>query len=241
MRRSAVPVGIFGSPGDIEGRISERAPTREVVPSTARSRVVLVAVVLVLAALFGPDSWPGSGLSQTSASRGTRGCGCRHSSVTSAASALKELPHELHAGADASRVPRGDDPASKLFNPTAVGKVLSIVLLIPLLANRSGGRLRSGRRGMLTVTLALSSSMFIERMAGGSPVHWPIPFWRCRHCADHRPDPLVVRVDRGGCVFYPVSAVAPGIAMFLVMFVYGAAIGRGRGLERAEASGLPGR
>ena len=216
--------------------MSATVPTREIVPSTARSRVVLVAVVLVLVALFGPGLLARIRLlSQTF--------------ILSGDARIWMPPFLRYTGRASSQgdyitnymlalTPAGFravmTPLSKLFNPTAVGKVLSIVLLIPLLTGLAlGGRRLLGRWGMLaTLTLALSS-VDVHRENGG----------RCRPficlsrsgavgvCADHRPDPLVVRVDRGGCGFLSgVRRRAAGLPCSWCCSLYPA-------VDRGEAAG----
>jgi hypothetical protein len=215
--------------------MSETAPTREVVPSTARSRVVLVTVVLVLAALFGPGLLARIRLlSQTFILSGdARIWMPPFLRYTSRASSQGDYITNYMLALTPAGFRGLMTPLATLFNPTAVGKVLSIALLIPLLTGFAlGGRRLLGRWGMLaTVALALSSSMFIERMAGGVARSFAYPVLALSAFA------LITGRIRWLCVltvvgaaFYPVSAVAPGIALFLVLFLYPA-------VDRGEASG----
>ena len=134
---------------------------------------------------------------------------------------------------------------SMLFNPTAVGKVLSLVLLIPLLTGFAlGGRRLSGRWGMLaTVGLALSAAMFTERMAGGVARSFAYPVLALSAFA------LITGRIRWLCVltvvgaaFYPGvrrgagNCLVPGVVSLSRCRSW-----RGCGLERAEASGVVGR
>lgn len=122
---------------------------------------------------------------------------------------------------------------SMVLHPITVGKVMSIALLAPLMAGFAiGARRLSGHWGMLaTMGLALSSPLFVERMAGGVARAFAYPVLALAAAAliTGRVRWLCV-LTVAGAAFYPVAGVAPGLALFLLLFVYPPD-------DRAEASG----
>ncbi len=117
-------------------------------------------------------------------------------------------------------------PLSKVFDPAVLSKIVPTLLLIPLLWGLAVAAKRlAGLPGMLvTLFLALSCSLYVERMSGGlaRSFGYPILALAIAALVTGRIRLLCVFICLGAA-FYPTIIVPAGLALGILLFFYPAA------------------